>query len=552
MNRTHYLLASLLIALLGLSIGCIHADLPLEDHEIYVVRTVQEMHDRHDWLVPYFNGEPRLNKPPLSYWLTGMTAWLAHSLDDVRPWHGRVPSILAGLLMTLLIIECGRILYDRRTGLMAGLITVTCSGYFYYTHNARPEMVYSLFCMLGITCFAHAWRRWQQDAPSWLPVLGMWLAFALAMLTKGPQLPLMLILAMMIFLGMQGMAWRRIIASLHLGSGLLILTVLSLWWWWLLRQHVGEAQLMSSQLAGSDLALDWSHLISPYYLYRPLQLLLPWAVLIPAAIVLAYRERRTSEMLLLVLLIVTPAILLTPGHHQRWYYMLPVLGPMAVLLARAGWAWFDPPAQACSPWIRLLLPLHVLLAIGALAWLLARLGKLGMSSPWITAALAVVAMIPMGLRWLRLPRPAADLPALGATFGVVLLAAATSPIIWSDNRFAHAQFAQAVQAKLPPQPHLATWGIWIPSLAYYLHQNVPQLGGHVRPTQLANLLGTADFYLVMPDARIAALPANLQYRVLTHFPHFDGERVSLLAIHAPPPDPAAAPFRERNPELLDD
>jgi|GEM_PF-6066822 len=208
MNRTHYLLASLLIAVLGLAIACVNADLPLEDHEIYVVRTVQEMHDRHDWLVPYFNGEPRLNKPPLSYWLTGVTAWLTHGLDDVRPWHGRMPSILAGLLMTLLIIEFGRVLYDRRTGLMAGLITVTCSGYFYYTHNARPEMVYSLFCMLGITCFAHAWRRWQQDAPSWLPVLGMWLAYALAMLTKGPQLPLMLILAMMIFMGMQGMAGR--------------------------------------------------------------------------------------------------------------------------------------------------------------------------------------------------------------------------------------------------------------------------------------------------------------------------------------------------------
>ena len=34
------------------------------------------MAERADWLVPYFNGEPRLTKPPLSYWATGGAAWI--------------------------------------------------------------------------------------------------------------------------------------------------------------------------------------------------------------------------------------------------------------------------------------------------------------------------------------------------------------------------------------------------------------------------------------------------------------------------------------------
>ena len=76
--------------------------LPLDGHEVLVVGTTQEMQQRGDWVVPYFNGEPRLTKPPLSYWLTGVTAWLSGSLDSIQAWHARVPSILAGVGLVLL------------------------------------------------------------------------------------------------------------------------------------------------------------------------------------------------------------------------------------------------------------------------------------------------------------------------------------------------------------------------------------------------------------------------------------------------------------------
>lgn len=51
--------------------------LPMEPHETFVVRTVEEMHDRGDFVVPYLNDRPRLNKPPLNYWLTALVADVA-------------------------------------------------------------------------------------------------------------------------------------------------------------------------------------------------------------------------------------------------------------------------------------------------------------------------------------------------------------------------------------------------------------------------------------------------------------------------------------------
>jgi 4-amino-4-deoxy-L-arabinose transferase-like glycosyltransferase len=53
--------------------------IPIAGHEVYVAETALEMWERNDWIVPYCNDQPRLNKPPLNYWLTGAVAWLSAS-----------------------------------------------------------------------------------------------------------------------------------------------------------------------------------------------------------------------------------------------------------------------------------------------------------------------------------------------------------------------------------------------------------------------------------------------------------------------------------------
>ncbi|MEQ8662318.1 MAG: hypothetical protein RLW62_15995, partial [Gammaproteobacteria bacterium] len=64
-----------LLLLLAALLGSVRlAVLPPDAHEVLVLRSVEEMAARGDWVVPYFNAEPRLNKPPLSYWLTALVA----------------------------------------------------------------------------------------------------------------------------------------------------------------------------------------------------------------------------------------------------------------------------------------------------------------------------------------------------------------------------------------------------------------------------------------------------------------------------------------------
>lgn len=60
-------------------------------------QTAREMAERGDWVVPYHRGEPRVNRPPLTYWLIGAS----HAVFGVNEFAARLPSALLALLCPL-------------------------------------------------------------------------------------------------------------------------------------------------------------------------------------------------------------------------------------------------------------------------------------------------------------------------------------------------------------------------------------------------------------------------------------------------------------------
>jgi len=68
--------------------------------EAYYARVPVEMKERGDWLVPYFNGEPRYKKPPLMYWLVAVS----QRIFGENEVASRLPSLLAVVLTSLLLL----------------------------------------------------------------------------------------------------------------------------------------------------------------------------------------------------------------------------------------------------------------------------------------------------------------------------------------------------------------------------------------------------------------------------------------------------------------
>jgi hypothetical protein len=64
--------------------------------EGYVAVPAREMLRIGDWLVPRFGGSPRLEKPPLAYWLVASLGWLR---GEINEFIVRLPAALASLCL---------------------------------------------------------------------------------------------------------------------------------------------------------------------------------------------------------------------------------------------------------------------------------------------------------------------------------------------------------------------------------------------------------------------------------------------------------------------
>ena len=118
------------------------------------------MSQRGSWVDPWFNGEPRLKKPPLSYWATALVGRLAGH-DPLEPSDGRIPSALAGVGVLALVLWTGRRYYGPGTVLLAGVMLISSVGYFHHTHGARSDMLYSFWSMAGLAAFMAQGAHWR-------------------------------------------------------------------------------------------------------------------------------------------------------------------------------------------------------------------------------------------------------------------------------------------------------------------------------------------------------------------------------------------------------
>ena len=75
-----------------------------DSDEAFYAESAREMIERGDWLTPYYNGQPRFEKPVLYYWLVAATYVAA----GPSPGAARFPAALAGVGLVLVTFACAR------------------------------------------------------------------------------------------------------------------------------------------------------------------------------------------------------------------------------------------------------------------------------------------------------------------------------------------------------------------------------------------------------------------------------------------------------------
>ena len=335
-----------------------------DSDEAFYAQAGREMVETGDWVTPRYNGEHRFEKPVLFYWLVA----LAYLPAGAGEFAARLPSALAGLGLVLAAFACARRWYDGDTALLAGAVTATSFGYVAVARQALPD--------LALACFitAATWAAFEalvvprptgEGRRGWLAAAGV--ALAAAFLTKGPVGVVLPALAV----GPPAV-WRciaegrsrtagagrdpygrsrtagagRPLARLAGDVGLLALICLALTlpWFAAMTATHGTAYLDRFFIAENvqRFATDrYQHDPRPVWFYLPIVIggLLPWSPLMlifwrPLRGVMAGVRRVGSTEVRLALWALAPLLFYSISIGKQPRYVLPVLPPLAMLLAR--------------------------------------------------------------------------------------------------------------------------------------------------------------------------------------------------------------------------
>jgi 4-amino-4-deoxy-L-arabinose transferase-like glycosyltransferase len=302
---------------------------PVDRDESRFAQASRTMLESRDFIVPRLGNTPRLNKPPLIYWLQAGSAAIlgdAPGPDGLGEWGNgniwvfRVPSVLCAIGTVLLTWRLGLRMFDPRAAALAAALLAVCPMVAWDAHQARADQLL-LFTTTGAMFALYAcWKRPaltslernKESSPvpkqpltalgavrtQLLPAIALWLFIGLGILAKGPITPMIAALTA-ISLSLATRNWRWIL-GLRPFLGLIILAAMVAPWVIAIGQRVGWHTYLTTvmdETLGRSIEGKEHHWGPPGYHTVLLAVLFwPGSLVTAAAVVWAWKRARGAAV----------------------------------------------------------------------------------------------------------------------------------------------------------------------------------------------------------------------------------------------------------------
>jgi 4-amino-4-deoxy-L-arabinose transferase-like glycosyltransferase len=298
-----------------------------------------EMVQRGEYLEPTLSGRPHWTKPPMAYWAIAAGLHVA----GANGWGARLANAVVFCATVLLVAGIGAALWDRETGLVAGLVYLSSLFPVAAAAALSADTLVTFFEILAVYLYVRAWRE-VELARSRRFVRAMWAVWGLAFLTKGPAalLPLLALLAL------GRLSPRRVALADPLGLAAFAVVGFS-WFAWVGARHPGLlSYFVGDEVVGRVVSNEFKRnpqWYKPFVLYLPVLVAgqglwlatgarIPRAEGLTSPRALWARVRRGDAASLLLLWLLLPLAVFWISSSRLPLYVLPLYAPIALAIAR--------------------------------------------------------------------------------------------------------------------------------------------------------------------------------------------------------------------------
>ena len=475
-----------------------------DSDEAFYAESAREMVASGDWVTPYYNYEPRFQKPALYYWLTAATYTLLGSTE----FAARFWAAAAGLGLVLVTAACGRRWYDESTALLAGTIVATNFGYFSIGRMALPDLPLT-FCITLAIWSALVSTLEQERSPRPFVLLAA-VGLGLGFLMKGPVgllIPLVVIVPVLLI-------ERRSIAltPIDIVLGFLVLISIAVPWYAVMWLRHGNEYLQSFFVGDNfeRFATDRFNDPRPWWFYLPVVAggLLPWTPLAltwlgPIAQFLRLRRDVGTIDLRLMFWAVLPLVFYTLSIGKQPRYILPVLPPLALLLASSivertqQWRGLDGvrsmPRRAVLVGAGSMLSGAFFVMLGVLLYRAQPL-LINIQPLFTTVAGGIIAVAGVLVMLTATSRNWRSAPVIVALAAAVTFPALQYGGLASGGDDTVRQMARLVLDQRTAHEPVATYGVFVRNLVFYAHVKTVDI---INDEQAWNFLGQTDRALMV-------------------------------------------------------
>jgi len=316
---------------------------PIDRDESRFAQASRQMLESGDFVVPRVQDRPRLNKPPLIYWLQAASAAAFTGGDASRDaiWMYRLPGAACMLLAVLATWRIGCALGDPRAALLGATLLAICPLVVIDAHQARADQLLLLTTTIAM---CGLWRVLRGGGR--LAWVGLWLAVGAGVMAKGPVTPMVVLFSAAVWAVMKG-DWRGTLRTARPLLGLAIVGACVAPWVVAVGGRVGWDVYLSAivdETLGRSVGAKEGHWGPPgYHLLLLVALFFPGSILTGLAFVRTLRsglrrrplrwDGRDADLFLLTWIV--PAwIVFELISTKLPHYTMPLYPAVALLTAR--------------------------------------------------------------------------------------------------------------------------------------------------------------------------------------------------------------------------